>query len=301
LNLADNDMGDNGLLALTEVLAGNTTLKHLVLDRNFEKRTASRTKAMNSLADLIATKCKIEMLSIAGSHGRHLKEDMIHFLLSLLTNENLTYLDISNNNGGNDIALAVSKVIQTNNSLKTIVWDGNGITLPGFQAIKFGLKRNKALTTIPHPDVDLLDCKKEERVAVLEVLKEIDQMLLMNIRGIYTTALVQATKRKSRGIDTMKANQIFASPTEFLPRSSSFLNVSEGSTTEGEPETKPRRSSNGKKSRKHSGSEIKGNSSTEDPNPIIEAPKSTDNSESKVLFVLHLPPIRDRASMTVTL
>src|SRR5690348_7958423 len=50
LNISDNDLGDQGLIQLEYILKNHPTLRELVLDRNFDKRTNLRLKAMESLA-----------------------------------------------------------------------------------------------------------------------------------------------------------------------------------------------------------------------------------------------------------
>jgi hypothetical protein len=121
----------------------------------------------------------LEKLSLTGGgHLNHLKEDLVPFVLSLMANESLTHLDISRNEAGDNLAVALSKVLQTNNTLRRIDWDRNGITLVGFRAINYGLARNSCLTSMSHPNWDLTGCIKAERAAVMEVLSDIEQVLL---------------------------------------------------------------------------------------------------------------------------
>ncbi len=82
-----------------------------------------------------------------------------------MTNQTLITLDISKNNSGNDLAIAITKIIHTNRTLKTISMDENGISHFGFQAIKHALERNNVLTSL-NSDVDIAACIRLDKIQV---------------------------------------------------------------------------------------------------------------------------------------
>ena len=91
-----------------------------------------------------------------------LKQELLPFLDSLGDNTSLTELDVRGHLAGDQAAIAVSKALKSNTKLTMIDLDGNGITLLGFQALRYGLKDNFHLFRMPLPVRDFCATLKSE-------------------------------------------------------------------------------------------------------------------------------------------
>jgi len=177
LDLSDNGLGDSGLIAVLESLRENKAVKRLILDRNFEKKSKTREKAIEELVKFFSNEnCQIESLSIAGNPKSALRGDIVPFIFSLLLNRSLRSLDISGNATGNLLALSISKVLQMNDVLQTLLIDDNAINLHGFHLIKNGLARNTNLKFMPLP-IYFSEIKNEK---IEIIFREIQQLLHRN-------------------------------------------------------------------------------------------------------------------------
>ena len=178
LNISDNNLGDSGLLILEDALKSKKQLKTLLMDRTLEKRTSARIKAMEALGGFLnSNECAITTFSIVGGQKSSLKGDLVPFVISLMANDTLTSLDISSNAGGNTLALATSKMLQNNNTLKYLALDDNGITLLGFQALRQALLQNNTLQCLAQPTLDVsATLTKEDKNSILEVLRDIERV-----------------------------------------------------------------------------------------------------------------------------
>ena len=88
--------------------------------------------------------------------------------MALSTNRSLQYLDISDNGLGDDGASKLlAPALRKNRSLLALLFDRNGIALPGFKAVSKALIRNKALISVDSyfHDADTYTqwCKSESR------------------------------------------------------------------------------------------------------------------------------------------
>jgi len=182
LNLADNSIGDAGLTALAEILPTvPNSLNVLILDRNFEKSTKGRTKAVQAFSDYLAGEnCKLTTLSMQGSpKGGMLKGDLMPIAFGLLSNRSLQKVDLSGNLAGSGLALAVNKFLQINDVLEELYIDDNVFTVFSLQLIRAGLARNTSVRALPLP-IDTSFLLKEHAKVTLEILSDIQTMLNAN-------------------------------------------------------------------------------------------------------------------------
>eukprot|EP01098_Paradermamoeba_levis_P013062 TRINITY_DN5866_c0_g1_i1.p1 TRINITY_DN5866_c0_g1~~TRINITY_DN5866_c0_g1_i1.p1 ORF type:complete len:334 (-),score=107.79 TRINITY_DN5866_c0_g1_i1:33-1034(-) len=130
------------------------------MGKNFTRGSFSRDErkiAVEKLVEMISnTTLPLESLKIEGSSGNDkLKFDILPFLVALGSNTKLTSLDISGHGFGVRGALYLSRAIQTNRTLKTLVWDYNLSNLDGLEAVSQGLGRNDTLHDFPLPWSDV--------------------------------------------------------------------------------------------------------------------------------------------------
>jgi len=161
LDLSSNDFGDEGLSILAEGLCGNTSIKALKLGDNFKSKTKARGTTMDNLIELVCSDCPLEKLDLSASRSENeLKLDLLPFIYALATNDSIKELNISGHGLGDKGGIALGKALQTNRTLKSLIWDRNGTRLPGFTAFKVGLERNNVLTSMPLPIFDISDTLK---------------------------------------------------------------------------------------------------------------------------------------------
>jgi len=217
LDISDNNMGDGGILSLEEALSKSNSLKHLHMNRNFEKRTSQRMAALEALSRFVNTK-PIESLYLQGGGKYFLKGDVVQFVLSLMTNRNLKILDVSRNNAGNTLAVALGKLVQTNSSLESLYWDDNGTNIIGFQVFRSGMARNRTLKMMPQPALDISNCIKLEKSALLlDTLNDIQKIVFSNaVRGKSIPSTSDVVKKETRKIDTTRASTIYGANVEDL-------------------------------------------------------------------------------------
>ncbi|KAK5579683.1 hypothetical protein RB653_009368 [Dictyostelium firmibasis] len=164
VDLSENDLGDSGIIKLCEIMYPNSNLRHLSIDGNFKTRTKLRARAIEALINLIDDNTSIESLSLASGSGKYqLKSDLMPLLLSLLKNQSLVKLDVSGNGIGDSGALAISKILWKNQTLKSLKCDGNDFSYTALKMIKSSIKRNeKSLTILPLPLSDIATILKND-------------------------------------------------------------------------------------------------------------------------------------------
>mmetsp|Transcript_13697 Transcript_13697/g.28925 ORF Transcript_13697/g.28925 Transcript_13697/m.28925 type:complete len:669 (-) Transcript_13697:115-2121(-) len=169
LNLADNDFGDEGLSTVCQSIGKSTSIVDLNLSRNFSaKPSKSRDQLVEDLIELINNECPLERLILQGNKTLSMKSDLLSFIDGLGTNDSLLSLDISGHQMGNKGGMAIGKMLQTNRKLKHLVWEDNGTTFFGFNAVANGLERNKFLKEMDLPIIDISNALKNDNATSLQ-------------------------------------------------------------------------------------------------------------------------------------
>jgi hypothetical protein len=121
------------------------------------------------------------MTGVTKKSDAQLKADIVPFLYALGNNTSITYLDISNHQMGNKGAIALSRALQQNQSLASVLYDGNLTGLLGFINLKNALKLNFSLKQFPLPVYDIGAIPKSENENDLQlVLHKIEKRILRN-------------------------------------------------------------------------------------------------------------------------
>lgn len=97
----------------------------------------------------------------------------------------LKCLDISGNEIGNFGARILSKALQVNVSLRSVIIDNNHIGADGFVDLATSMKMNNTLTHFPYPVHDAFDCmQRVERPRTVAALAQIQSCLYRNRTAI---------------------------------------------------------------------------------------------------------------------
>jgi len=94
----------------------------------------------------------------------------------LLNNYSLETLNLTDNQGGDRMAETLAKVFQHNSTLKTVYWDSNEVTLSGLKVIRLGLQRNKSITYMPLPLLDISAILKNTNIDTQQITVEITEV-----------------------------------------------------------------------------------------------------------------------------
>ncbi|GAM18740.1 hypothetical protein SAMD00019534_019150, partial [Acytostelium subglobosum LB1] len=208
LNIAENDLGDEGISIVCDLLASHTNLKSLDISGNFIRRSKVRTNAIESIINMVEKKSRtyssIKTLIIQGGSKSQLKGDLLPIICSLYYNSTLKELDISGHSIGDIGAAALGKLLQSNFTLEKLEWDDNSTTARGLMLFKLGLLRNSSLCKMPIPMRDIATSLKSDNTPlniqrITELVGEIQQQLLDNLAK--NTA--QSTRPKSMSAGTL--------------------------------------------------------------------------------------------------
>jgi len=183
LDISDCSLGDSGLMALVDSLKNNLSLSVLNISNNFEKPSKQRTESIRSLINYLnAQSCGVDTLHVTGSSRSQLKNDLVPLIFSMMANKTLKTLDVTGNQAGNTLALALSKMLQVNRTLESLTWDDNGTTIGGFLMFKQGLLKNKILRHMPLPSVDIHEYMNRAKDSDIEkITKDIQEILFKNV------------------------------------------------------------------------------------------------------------------------
>uniref|UniRef100_A0A3B3C2P2 CARMIL pleckstrin homology domain-containing protein n=1 Tax=Oryzias melastigma TaxID=30732 RepID=A0A3B3C2P2_ORYME len=139
LDISDNSL-DMDLITLLVWLAKNRSIRHLSLGKNFNNiKSKNVAQVLNNLVLMIQEEdSPLTSLSLADSK---LKADISIVLNALGSNTSLTKLDISGNSMGDMGAKILSKALQINSKLRTLVWDRNNVSSQGLQDVAGALEK----------------------------------------------------------------------------------------------------------------------------------------------------------------
>jgi len=181
--------------------ASQSSITCLKMNRVFNRRTPARQNAMGLIAKALNT-VPIEEFEIMGDKksNKGLKADLLDVVFGLLANKTLTKLDLSGNQAGDDLGVALGKVFQHNNTLSNLVWDNNEMGIVGFKALKLGLERNLSMQYLEGPidDIFALKAKQEVNPEQLSILmKDIQKVIFENQRQRATDVVESSSKKIS--------------------------------------------------------------------------------------------------------
>jgi len=91
-----------------------------------------------------------------------LKADILDLIFGILNNKTLEILDITGNQSGDALAIAMAKLFQHNCTIHIVLWDSNDISINGLKSILLGLQRNHSIKHLPLPLLDLAAILKKE-------------------------------------------------------------------------------------------------------------------------------------------
>lgn len=163
LNISNNDFSDEAMIDICNTLSKSNSLNTLDISCNFSvKPSKSRNQSIESVIDLISSECPLERLILQGNKATALKNDILPIFDALGSNATLLSIDVSGQQIGNKGAMAIGKMLQANRKLKHLIWEDNGTTLFGFNALANGLERNKFMKEMPMPILDIANALKSD-------------------------------------------------------------------------------------------------------------------------------------------
>ena len=141
LKVVENNLEDQGL----ELLFNNLRhLKKLDVSDNYRPPKKGHSKAMEALCDWLNEEdCQLEELSLRAENSKFVIKELATTILDIHENTSLSSLDLTGQKMGLEGALALSRFLQLNNSLKKLVWDDNDTPPLGFTSFKSALLRNR--------------------------------------------------------------------------------------------------------------------------------------------------------------
>nr|KAG5703423.1 hypothetical protein BaRGS_022472 [Batillaria attramentaria] len=155
LDISNNNF-DMDLRTLLPEIAKNRELKHLAIGRNF---SSVKPKHMWAVLEYVVQVLQeeesgLESLSLADSK---LKQDTACVINALGSNTSLREIDLSGNQMGDYGARMLSKALQINTHLHTVVWDKNAITAQGFEDIAEALENELNLAVAAYISDNVID------------------------------------------------------------------------------------------------------------------------------------------------
>jgi len=226
LDISENDLSDQGIISFMKFLSTQTEqpIGRLLMNKVFNRCTADRPKAIEQIVETL-NNYKIEELQLRGAKGNHaLKDDLMDLIFGLINNEFLQKLDVTGHQAGDDLAIALGKVLARNNVLHTILWDLNDITLSGLSAIKLGLQRNSSIRLFELPFMDIFELRNKQDVdrdLLVSLIQDI-QRIVSEINAKKDNVPVNDSKKAVRRLPTQtysditKACTVFRTTTKIL-------------------------------------------------------------------------------------
>eukprot|EP01130_Rhizamoeba_saxonica_P004735 TRINITY_DN1920_c0_g1_i1.p1 TRINITY_DN1920_c0_g1~~TRINITY_DN1920_c0_g1_i1.p1 ORF type:complete len:1114 (-),score=239.65 TRINITY_DN1920_c0_g1_i1:62-2983(-) len=212
LDISDNTYRDEDIIELFNYCSENlnqlTSLKLLNISRIFSHRRTNRETAVESVSRFIESSY-INDLKIAGGGKGTMRADIVPIAWSLMKNRTITHFDISDNEGGDDVAVCIMKVLQRNKYLHNLSWDGNNISYDGYLSFNIGLQRNSTLTNMPTPIKDITNLNRptdagytHQQFSIHSLMDKIQRKI--NENAIETNKDKQVGKRKKNSRKKIK-------------------------------------------------------------------------------------------------
>ena len=178
LDVAELDLGTDGMRSLLDFLSRNKKLEHLDISGNFTGKSGC-DEAVRALKVVLESKCPLQSLVVRGGKGGAIRESIIPLFQYLATDEKIQRLDVSDNHFGQRGAIALGKALQTNKTLKALRWDGNDTPVPGFARFTHSLSANTTLKHMPIPVIDVGSALKSSQGSEMEGI-------LVGLNGLMT-------------------------------------------------------------------------------------------------------------------
>jgi hypothetical protein len=182
LDISENDFDDESMIAVCHGLARAVSVKKLDLSRNMPSKGRSRDLAIEGLINLITSPdSALEHFTFCGGKGTQLGPDMLR-LIDAMGDAIISGLDITGHAIGNKGASSLGKMLQSNHTLHSLVWDENGTTLVGFKNFRKGLKRNSSLKSMSLPilDIEAALSKESDKPGFLKVIRDLEACIVNN-------------------------------------------------------------------------------------------------------------------------
>uniref|UniRef100_A0A8C7JRB6 Capping protein regulator and myosin 1 linker 3 n=1 Tax=Oncorhynchus kisutch TaxID=8019 RepID=A0A8C7JRB6_ONCKI len=177
LDISDNGL-DGDLLGVIPAFSRHPSLKHLLLGKNFNIKGRVLHDILQKLVQLVQDEeCALQSLSLADSRLRSRGTVMVNALGS---NACLRKVDLSGNSLEDAGAKMLSKALQINTTLRSVMWDRNNTTATGFQDVARGLEHNFTLQYMPIPLSDVTQAYRSAPEKIDQALTKIQHALLRN-------------------------------------------------------------------------------------------------------------------------
>ncbi|XP_053402581.1 F-actin-uncapping protein LRRC16A-like [Mercenaria mercenaria] len=166
---------DTDLISVLNTIGQNKQIQQLSMGGVFKNIKPKNLKGvMEQLVEVLQDEeSVIESVSLSDSK---LRDSMNMIINALGSNTSLTEIDISGNQMGDLGARMLSKALQINNKLKTIIWDKNNTTSQGFEDVADALEKNFTLRKMPMPVHDASSNPEKAEQA----LQRIERLLQRN-------------------------------------------------------------------------------------------------------------------------
>ncbi|XP_056912530.1 capping protein, Arp2/3 and myosin-I linker protein 3 isoform X3 [Takifugu flavidus] len=177
LDVSDNGL-DADLLAVIPAFSRHSSLKHLMLGKNFNIKGRVLDEILQKLVQLVQEEdCALQSLSLADSRLRQRGSVLVNALGS---NTCLRKVDLSGNLLEDTGAKMLSKALQINTTLRSVTWDRNNTTATGFQDVARALEHNFTLQYMPLPLSDVTQAYRSAPEKTEQALTKIQRALLRN-------------------------------------------------------------------------------------------------------------------------
>jgi len=163
IDISSNQLGLAGLEAIGNGLSANDCLQTLIVNYCFQSSKKEEGAAAETFGQFLKKSIHLKTLEMKADESSALRSEILPIVEALTSNDTLTSLDISGHQGGDLLATAIGRLLQINNTLKSLEIDDNAITMVGFQRVRDGLMRNGSLQQMTMPVFDAMSLKKKHR------------------------------------------------------------------------------------------------------------------------------------------
>lgn len=204
LDVSDNEFTDTDFLDVFEIIA-KSKLRVVKANRTVSKVKPMLRKALMQAVGVAAGKCGLEKLHMEGGKSCPLKSDVSVLVLSLVHNTSLTELNLQHNQGGDELANAIARLLRYNPALTSLALDGNDFTLHSLKTLLHYLQRNKSIVYFPFLFMDVNSIYPDsvaEQETLQRLLDDIHLLVLRNIEESKRSGgegLEETLRREERG------------------------------------------------------------------------------------------------------